>query len=647
MISRPKSALALACAALALAAGFTERAEAAAPLDSFATQSTSTQAGAHGDLLVQFSFDLNGAPEVPCDCNWPKEVTVDTPPGFLGFPTNIPRCTLAEFATHTCPVDSQVGVAYAEAGAGNIVGGMTLAVFNMVPSPDQAALLAFPYPYNETPPVFTSFTVRTESDFGAEAKTFGILNLFRSGQLFRFSLIVWGTPGDPSHETLRWPFGGISSVTAPGNTYQFICHSGDNTQQLLEGINPLRAPDGNCANVAHRYPEWQPPYNTPYNATVEPFLTNPTNCSGPLESSIDVLAYDTEHATATAPFPAITGCDQLSFNPSLSGKADHHGGRLTLGPRRRDQSPAAFSPGDALALADPRHDDAPAEGFTVNSNAADGKVACTDVQARFGTREEAQCPEFAKIGTLQIHSSALPGALPGALYLGEPLPGNRYRVFLTADGFGLHIKLAGLLDPDPVTGQVVGDLRRPAPGPLPALRPARLRRRARPLGHPDPVRHLPGEDAPSPPGTTCCPSQTSTQFFTIDSGPNGGPCPSRPAPLQPEPRRRGRPTTPPARHTSFALRPRPPRRRPEPQRPRRSRPRPASRRPSRGSPTAPRRRWPSSPCSSYSGLAEQAAPACPAASQVGTVVAGAGAGHHALPRSRARSTSPAPTRAPR
>src|SRR5262249_36638599 len=94
------------------------------------------------------------------------------------------------------------------------------------------------------------------------------------------------------------------------------------------------------------------------------------------------------------------------------------------------------------------------EGFTLDSNAADGKVACTDAEARFGTREEAQCPEFAKIGTLQIHSSTLPGALPGAIYLGEPLPGNRYRIFLTADGFSLHIKLAGYAVPDPVTGQL-------------------------------------------------------------------------------------------------------------------------------------------------------------------------------------------------
>ena len=35
------------------------------------------------------------------------------------------------------------------------------------------------------------------------------------------------------------------------------------------------------------------------------------------------------------------------------------------------------------------------------------------------------------------------GPLPGFVYLGEPLPGNRYRIFFVADGFATHIKLAG------------------------------------------------------------------------------------------------------------------------------------------------------------------------------------------------------------
>ena len=94
-------------------------------------------------------------------------------------------------------------------------------------------------------------------------------------------------------------------------------------------------------------------------------------------------------------------------------------------------------------------------GFSINPNAADGKTSCSDAEANFGTESAANCPEFSKVGSLEIDSSALPGPLPGFVYLGEPLPGNRYRIFLVADGFATHIKLAGTVTPDPVTGQLV------------------------------------------------------------------------------------------------------------------------------------------------------------------------------------------------
>ena len=49
---------------------------------------------------------------------------------------------------------------------------------------------------------------------------------------------------------------------------------------------------------------------------------------------------------------------------------------------------------------------------------------------------------------------ALDGSLIGSIYIGEPKPGNQYRLFLVADGFGMHAKLVGSFRPDPETGQV-------------------------------------------------------------------------------------------------------------------------------------------------------------------------------------------------
>ena len=41
----------------------------------------------------------------------------------------------------------------------------------------------------------------------------------------------------------------------------------------------------------------------------------------------------------------------------------------------------------------------------------------------------------------------------GSLYFGEPKPGDQYRVFMIAAGFGIHAKLVASVHPDPQTGR--------------------------------------------------------------------------------------------------------------------------------------------------------------------------------------------------
>ena len=93
-------------------------------------------------------------------------------------------------------------------------------------------------------------------------------------------------------------------------------------------------------------------------------------------------------------------------------------------------------------------------GLSVNPDAADGQSACSDADAEFGTDLPSHCPDNSKIGTVEVHTPALNGPLKGALYIGEPKPGNQYRLFMLFDGFGIHAKLAPDIVPDPKTGQV-------------------------------------------------------------------------------------------------------------------------------------------------------------------------------------------------
>ena len=50
------------------------------------------------------------------------------------------------------------------------------------------------------------------------------------------------------------------------------------------------------------------------------------------------------------------------------------------------------------------------EGLTINPDAADGQIACTDAEANFNSDEAAHCPDNSKIGTFELHTPSLPDA---------------------------------------------------------------------------------------------------------------------------------------------------------------------------------------------------------------------------------------------
>ena len=145
----------------------------------------------------------------------------------------------------------------------------------------------------------------------------------------------------------------------------------------------------------------------------------------------------------------MTGCDQLSFNPSLYAQPTTDADRLRLGNRRRPHRAPAAEP-DVPSPTELRGATVTLPpGFSINPNAADGKTSCSDAEASFGTDARRRLPGVRQGRQPEIDSSALPGPLPGFVYLGEPLPGNRYRIFLVADGFATHIKLPGTVTADP------------------------------------------------------------------------------------------------------------------------------------------------------------------------------------------------------
>jgi len=547
-------------------------------IKSYTAYPSDTQAGGHPDLWVEFAVNSRLEPVLDCGCNGIKNGRVELPEGFIGNPHAAAVCTLSQFAFDECSPDSQVGVAEPAVIVGaaccNPVG--PAPVYNLTPQPGQAGLQGWK-PYLLAFPIYNVISGRTDSDYGLNVEVKGIP---KGTSLGRYKQITWGVPASPAHDYERFTHGGPIA--------QFI------------GRPPAKS----------TWPE-------------EPYLSMPTNCVGPITSSFVEDTYDLFTFKASAPWPATTGCERLNFNPSQSATpttdaADSASGLDVV--LKVPQSDSPSTPSDSEIKGTTVKFPA---GFAINSSAADGKISCSATEARFGTTAEAQCPEFSKVGTLSIDSWALPGPIPGAIYLGEPLPGDRYRIFLAADGYGTHVKLAGSTFADPQTGQLTARFENLPQSPLTEFSLHFFGSERGLFATPTQCGTYPVESEFEP-WDSLLPNQTSIQFFKVTSGPGGSPCPSDKRSFDPGFRAAGASngagvhsplsiniTRADGDQTLSTIGVHTPK---------------GFTATLKGVPYCPDGVLDSIASSSYSGIAELNSPKCPSASQVGTSWAGAGAG---------------------
>jgi hypothetical protein len=418
----------------------------------YSVQVSSSQAGGHPNIFIDTKFNnrflengeshqFDPESEIGCSCQDVRDIKLHFPTGFIGNPHAVPTCTLTAFALNTCPPDSQVGVVFFETGAFNPDGvpyeekvglpiGLVTPIFNLQPHPGEAGALGSQAPLAEIP-IITNLSARTEGDYGLEAETLGIFHFLPIPEL---SLYIWGNPADPSHDRSRF--------SLPHDLKQNVC-GGTIVDQVEEPDNPEIPYAFGCHPVV------------PSSVGNIPYLENPTRCGVPLSTSFELLYYDNAQAIAETGWPSTTGCDQLSFSPSLTAKPTTTQAETAAGIDidlrvPQTQNPNVPSPSEirSVTMTLPK-------GFTLNPGGADGKTSCSDSELNLNTRAAAHCPEFSKIGTSTLESSALPGPISGDIYLGDPMPGERFRIFLTADGFATHVKLKGTAELDPETGQIV------------------------------------------------------------------------------------------------------------------------------------------------------------------------------------------------
>lgn len=369
-----------------------------------------TRAGTHADATVDFLLKTtaNSAGAVVPDQSL-RSVRVDLPRGMVGNPLSAPRCRHQEFKAMTCSSASIVGVEqlrYA-AIAGAPVMTSAVPVYNLVPPEGVAARFAFQV---TSVVVMIDVSVASDGDYHLVANLRDLATLL---QIHGSKLTLWGVPAD---------------------------HNGPGPYDFLNGET----------------------YGGPGSGPRRPFLSAPTQCGAPLTTRISASSWQDPGSHAEeryTPAKGISGCDELRFEPSIA-----------VAPASREAGqPSAYTvdlsvpqSDDPDGLATPNLRDAVVRlptGVALSPAVASGLEACSDGQLALDATHAETCPEASRIGTVRIDTPVLDAPMRGSIYVGtqrsrDPESGEMYRLFLTASGSGVRIKLRGSIRIDRATGQI-------------------------------------------------------------------------------------------------------------------------------------------------------------------------------------------------
>ncbi len=350
-----------------------------------------------------------------------RDAVIGLPPGVVNHPLAVPTCTQAQLlggGTQQCPAESQVGTVTifadgSEASTPDVpFVPLTTGAYNMETPRGTPALFAFN--------LFGALTqvygrLRTDGDYGIALVG---KNAPQTLPFEGLTLTVWGVPADPRHDSERFcPGAGFES---PG------CDSADS-------VDP-RA-----------------------------FLSLPTSCGGPPETTLDLTSWANSVASAGfhshmpgEPLNTISpaGCNALAFTPTLEARpttnvADVPSG-LDIGihiPQSDDPEGTVTAHLRDSTIVLPR-------GFAINPASANGLEGCT-----VGQFDAAVCPDASRLGRAEIDTSLVEDPLLGSVFLAEPYD-NPFKsligLYLVVEEpqSGVVVRLAGEATPDPVTGRL-------------------------------------------------------------------------------------------------------------------------------------------------------------------------------------------------
>ncbi len=376
------------------------------------------EAGSHPDLFP-IPFDLNtyvpdpSKPILTQEADTLRDLHVDTPPGFIGNPSAVGECTQVQFLSGPCPVSSIVGVEtvrlFPITGGPEEMYTPRIPVYNLTHPRGSVTDLAF---YVNGNPVHIKVSLDPANRY---AITSEVPDINETLPPYTQKLTLWGVPGDPSHDGARVGCG-LSKCAVDGVVRPFL-----SVPSQCESDNVFRL---------HHYDSWQH-----------------KNVFGP----------EIDH---TLP-GLITDCDKPRFDPDVeiepTGKQANTPTGLDVHVKiAQNENPNALAtpPVKRITVELP-------EGMSFSPSFADGLKSCSLAQMKLGTNEAIECPDASRIGEVTLQTPLLPKALEGSMYLaaqGDNPFGSLFALYLVlhdTEERGVLIKIPGKIDVDPVTGQIV------------------------------------------------------------------------------------------------------------------------------------------------------------------------------------------------
>jgi hypothetical protein len=431
-------------------------------------------------------------------------------PGLSGIPSAAPPCATLDFLTLVpgvnnvpqCAPGAAIGTVRVVVGTdGGEDGGenhLHSPVYNLEAAPRTAAKVGF---WVQNVPVTVDLGLSESPPYNVVAT---LTNVSQILEFLGGELTLWGVPADPAHDQER-------------------------------GFCFASSADDSCSAAIPR----------------AAFLVLPRACEGPLTTTWATESWqgvagagDTLTHDDSGNAEGMANCDKLRFEPRIEAAPTNRSAESPSGlDFDLDIHDEGIANPDGIAFSDTKKAVVTLpQGMTLNPSQAAGLATCSEQQLALETADSplgAGCPQASKVGTVEVQTPTFPEKVfKGELFVATPYEnrfGTLIAVFMTVKdpGLGIAIKLAGKVEPDPRTGQLVTTFDDLPQQPFSHFH-LHFREGGRsPLVTPPACGSYTVDALFTPWASPGAPYPTSSSFQIV-SGPAGGPCPpAGPPPFDP------------------------------------------------------------------------------------------------------------------